>query len=273
MIPIALAAPAIAQSQHAKVLDAVDIQTLWSNSPSTFEEMVTCTGLDMTTIRLSAMGPDGVLGFRSGCAEQLAKDPNIQASGAKAEKLCDCLVDEIMQRDLTIGDLQAAMNPNSPLFNEVFMPCVTEAIPVSSAYHNSPDDISGPQGTATVPVIALGSVHKVKVCLGGTEQYFIIDSGAEDCMISSTFVQELEKAGVIDTSVHVPPRDYLIADGTKLTCKRHVINGMEIGPLKVDRVIVASIDQNIQYLLGKSFLNKFKEWRINEEGKTITLQR
>ncbi len=273
MIPIALAAPAIAQSEHAKVLDAVDIQTLWSNSPTTFEEMVACTGMDMTTMRLSAMGADGVRGFRRGCAEQLAKDPNITASGAKADKLCDCLVDAIMQRDLTIGDLQAAMNPNSPLFNEVFLPCVTDAIPVSSAYHSSPDDISGPQGAATVPVISLGKVHKVKGRVGGTEQYFIIDSGAEDCIISSTFAQELVKAGAIDTSEHIPPRDYMMADGSKVTYQRHVLNGMEIGPFKVNRVVAASIDQNIQYLLGKSFLNKFKEWQVDEVGKTITLRR
>ncbi len=273
MIPIALAAPAIAQSERAKVLDAVDIQTLWSNSPTAFEEMVVCTGMDMTTIHLSIMGADGVRRFRSGCAEQLAKDPNITATGAKAEKLCDCLVDAIMQRDLTIGDLQAAMNPNSPLFNEVFLPCMTDAIPTSSAYHSSLDDISGPQGATTMPVISLGKVHKVKVRVGGTEQYFIIDSGAEDCIISSTFAQELAKAGAIDTSEHIPSRDYLMADGTKVTCERHVISGLEIGPFKVSRVMAASIDQNIQYLLGKSFLNKFKEWRIDEVGKTFTLQR
>lgn len=273
MIPIALAAPAIALSKNPDLLDGLSIGALWNNSSTSFEEMVTCTGMDMTSMHLSAMGPDGVRRFRSGCAEQLAKDPNITATGAQAEMLCDCMVDAVLQRDLTIGDLQAAMNPNSPLFNEVFVPCVTNAIPASSAYASAPEDITGPQGSATVPVISLGKVHKVKVHVGGTDQYFIIDSGAEDCIISEAFLKELQAAGAVDTTEHLTPREYLMADGSRATYQRHVLNGVEVGPFKADRVVAASIDQNIQYLLGKSFLNKFKEWRIDEEGKTITLRR
>lgn len=33
------------------------------------------------------------------------------------------------------------------------------------------------------------------------------------------------------------------------------------------------MDQDIQYLLGKSFLQKFKTWRIDESAKTISFER
>lgn len=273
VLPIVLSTEAIAKANNPRILDNVDLAALVMNNPSSFETLSTCTGLDVNSVRLATIGEEGLAETRKGCAEQLAAEPSIEQIGADPAFLCDCVVNEMVRRDLTIGDFYKAMDPNSPLFNEVFMPCVTEAMPERESEHGSPEDITGSTRTITLPVVTFGSVHKVKLRIGTSEQYFIIDSGAEECFISAKLLAELQQAQAIDTSVKLDAREYTMADGTKTTCSRHVVNGVEIGDWKVDNVTVAVIDQDIQYLLGKSFLKKFKEWKIDEAGKTLTLER
>ncbi len=273
VLPIVLSTEAIATAKNVNVLENVDLGILIMSNDDSFDHLTTCTELNMNGIRLASLGEEGLTEMREQCAVQLREEPTIQNAGADPVKLCDCVFGAIVARDLTIGDVYTAMDPNSPLYNEVFMPCAIEAMPATSVYRPSPADISGPSETITVPVLTLSNVHKVKIRLGGADQYFIIDSGAEDCFISTKLATELEQSGAIDKSVILDDREYLLADGTRITCKRHVINGMQIGPLTADRVVAASMDQNIQYLLGKSFLQKFKRWHIDEAAKTLTLER
>ncbi len=273
VLPIVLSTEAIATASNPRILDNVDLAALVMNNPTSFDELSKCTGLDINSVRLATIGEDGLTETRKGCAEQLAAEVSIQQIGADPVFLCACVINEMVARDLTIGDFYKAMDPNSPLFNEVFMPCVTEAMPEREPAHGTAEDITGTSNTITLPVVTYGSVHKVKLRIGGSEQYFIIDSGAEDCIISAKLLAELQQAQVIDQGVRLLDREYALADGKRTTCARHIVNGIEIGEWKVDNVVVAVMDQEIQYLLGKSFLKKFKEWRIDEAARTLTLQR
>lgn len=273
VLPIVLSTEAIATASNPRILDNVDLAALVMNNPSSFETISTCTGLDVNSVRLATIGEEGLAETRKGCADQLALEPSIKQSGADPAFLCDCVVNEMVARDLTIGDFYKAMDPNSPLFNEVFMPCVTEAMPERRTESGSPEDITGASRTITLPVVTYGSIHKVKLRIGNTEQYFIIDSGAEDCFISAKLLGELQQAQAIDTLTKLEDREYAMADGKKTTCTRHIVNDIEVGTWQVDNVVVAVVEQDIQYLLGKSFLKKFKEWRIDEAAKTLTLER
>jgi len=272
-IPIFLSTEAIATTTNPRILDNVDLAILIGSRETSFEELMACSGFDVNSIRLSAIGPEGVAEMKQECAGQLRKEPSIVQSGADPDVLCNCMIDEVTSRDLTLGDVYSAMDPNSPLFNEVFLPCATRSTGQTGTVSHAPSDITGPTGPTTVPVVLLGSVHKVKMKVGGKEQYFIVDSGAEDCIFSGRFMEELRKSGAIDSTEMLPDRDYLTADGRTVRCKRYLVHGFEIGPLRVDRVVVASMDGDIQHLLGKSFLKKFREWRIDEEAKTLTLER
>jgi len=272
-IPILLSTEAIASTTNPKILEHVDLAILIGGRETAFEEILACSGMEMGMVRLSTIGPDGVAHMRSECSAQLATEATIQNAGISAQVLCDCLIDEVLSRDLTIGDIYAAMDPNSPLFNEVFLPCAENSTKKDFDSISSSEDIAGPVGTTTVPVIQYSNVHKVKVRLGDTEQYFIIDSGAEVCIVSKKFAVQLEQAGLIDRTTTLPDRDYMLANGTSVTCQRFVVNGFQIGPLRIDRVLVASMDHDIQYLLGKSLLQKFKTWRIDESAKTISFER
>jgi len=272
-IPIFLSTEAIASTTNSKILENVDLAILIGGRETAFEEILACSGMDMGMVRLATIGSDGVAHMRSECSAQLAGQATILNAGMNAQLLCDCIIDEVLSRDLTIGDIYAAMDPNSPLFNEVFLPCASTSTKKDLDSIGSTEDITGPTGTTTVPVIQYSNVHKIKVRLGDTEQYFIIDSGAEDCIISKKFAAQLEQAGLVERSAALPDRDYMLANGTFVTCQRFMVNGFQIGPLRIDRVMVASMDHDIQYLLGRSLLQKFKGWRVDESAKTITFER
>jgi hypothetical protein len=273
VLPIVLSTEAIATASNPRILDNVDLAALVMNNPTSFDQLTACTGLDINSVRLVTIGEEGLSDTRKGCAEQLAAEVSIKQIGADPVALCDCVINEMVARDLTIGDFYKAMDPNSPSFNEVFMPCVTKAIPERETGHDAAKDVTGSTSTITLPVVTYGSVHKVKLRIGGSEQYFIIDSGAEDCFISAKLLAELQQAPALDGTVKLEDREYVLADGKRTTCARHIVNGIEIGDWKVDNVVVAVIDQDIQYLLGKSFLKKFKQWRIDEAARTLTLER
>lgn len=202
------------------------------------------------------------------CSEVLRQQANAQLASYDLDVLCNCLFDQMAAHDLTLADLPKAQDPNSPLFNEVMVPCMDQAMIANTG----PVEVTGPPGPVQVPVIAMANLHKVKVRIGGTENYFIIDSGANDCFISTALADQLRTKGAFSEEDRLPDQLYAMADGTQVTCERYKVKGVALGPYTVNGATFAVLDMaNVQFLLGKSILGRFKEWRIDAATNTLVL--
>jgi len=123
-----------------------------------------------------------------------------------------------------------------------------------------------------VPVKRQGNTYSVEINVGGKNIVYIIDSGASEMVISSSFIKYLTDLGVIRDSDFLPNKTFTLADGSERNYRRVKIPVVRIGTIKVEDVEAAIVDDNSPLLLGKSFLDKFRYWKINNSNQTIELR-
>jgi clan AA aspartic protease (TIGR02281 family) len=124
----------------------------------------------------------------------------------------------------------------------------------------------------SVPVKRLANTYLVEISIGGKNLIYIIDSGASEMFISASMEKNLLDLGVIRNSDYLPTKKFTLADGSEKIYRRVKIPTVRIGTIKIEDVEAAISDDNSPLLLGKSFLDKFKYWKVNNASLTIELQ-
>ncbi len=212
-------------------------------------------------------------GFMSGCIRELKNNPDLKEVDIDEFVYCDCINEEIQKRGFSLSQLDEIEDENSVLFNEVFISCLSKpgVLKESSA---STNDIVGYSESDHVSLINYGVAFKVKLKVGNLSKYFILDSGASDIMISSDFERELLLEGLISRENYLTDDYYSLADGSKVKCRRILLNGFQIGDFTVNNVTIAIVDNSdSSLLLGKSFLDKFANWSIDNKNSLLYLER
>lgn len=92
-------------------------------------------------------------------------------------------------------------------------------------------------------------------------------------MISKSMETKFLDLGIIRNSDYLPSRIFVLADGSQKTYRRVKLSSIRIAGERVEDIIVAITDDSSPLLLGKSFLNKFKSWKLNNTNSTIELNR
>lgn len=118
----------------------------------------------------------------------------------------------------------------------------------------------------------LGGVSTLSVNMGGIKTKAILDSGASDVSIPEGLFNELLNQGVIEEKNMLSPGLYSIADGSVVVSKRFIIPLMIVGNVGVPNVECSVNQSQDMLLLGKSFLNRFKSWKINNEFNQLILE-
>jgi hypothetical protein len=160
-------------------------------------------------------------------------------------------------------------DPNSTLHNEFVSTLQTElqkqcigALPQAT--------VSGP-ASGFVPLLRYGTMYKIKVRLGTSEKYYMMDSGASVSLISQSYANELTAAGLITPDQHAGEFLLELADGTTNTCQMVLLNKVKIGSFTLDDVAFGIIEEDIAFLLGKNILDAFHSWNINNNNSTLQL--
>jgi predicted aspartyl protease len=136
------------------------------------------------------------------------------------------------------------------------------------------EDIIGTNNSETIPLTKLLNVYKLKVSFGSIEKYFTLDSGANDVFINGDLERELLLDGLIKKSDYLSTHPYRMADGTMVDCRRIKLNNITIGGYTINNVIVAISDKSAgMLLLGKSLLDKFSDWKIDNKKEELILSR
>ncbi len=211
----------------------------------------------------------------------LSKSIRGQARGELKEinlqDFCTCATAVFQQRGFTLKDQVQLNDPNSLLYNELAFKC---GDPYSGkkagGYHwNEKDNLSigGPKLSDTVPTIQIGNVNKVKLRIGNHTNVWTIDSGASDLLISKEFEEMLLGEGLLKQADFIETGTYTLADDRTISCRRYLVHDINIGSFVLHDVVMAASDSVRQFLLGKSVLNKFSSWTIdNRQGWLVLVK-
>jgi clan AA aspartic protease (TIGR02281 family) len=107
--------------------------------------------------------------------------------------------------------------------------------------------------------------------LGGVEGNLILDSGASDVSISKAFEKRLLERGIISTHHYLKPANYRIADGSIVEKDRFTIPYIQLGEIVIQNVTCSVSKTADVMLLGKSFLDRFKSWKIDNNTNKLIL--
>ena len=127
--------------------------------------------------------------------------------------------------------------------------------------------------TQTVPLEKSGGVYNIFVSIGKIGRKFVFDSGASDVSISESLERELINTGVITQKNYLSPALYKLANGSIVECRRILLPEMKVGDFTVKNVTVSVTKGNDVLLLGKSFLDKFSKWTIDNNTQTLKLEK
>ena len=132
--------------------------------------------------------------------------------------------------------------------------------------------IQSKNNTGTVSLIKKNGVFNIPILIGGVSKEFVFDTGASDVLISKKLEQKLITKGYLKKEYYLTDGLYRIADGSIIRLRRLLIPELTIGDFTLFNV-EASVTNGDTLLLGKSVLDKFKNWNINNLTQTLELKK
>ena len=117
-----------------------------------------------------------------------------------------------------------------------------------------------------------GNVYYINVKIGSITRKFILDTGASEVNISEELERELIFEGIITKSDYLQKGNYKTANGSIQECRRVLIKSITVGGYTISNVTASISNDNSPILLGKSFLDKFKKWSIDNQKSELDLE-
>lgn len=191
------------------------------------------------------------------------------------KQYCNCVINIFLKRGFTLHDEKNLANPNSLLYNELAYSCGSPLKGLEDAgfiwQSSMRASIISDKIKDTIPTIQLANTTRVKVQIGKEEYVWLLDSGASDLLVSTSYANQLLHEGLLKQSDFIGNGNYTLADGREVACKRYRINGVKIGSFILNDVVLASSDEIRHFLLGKSVLNKFSSWTVDNRLGALIL--
>ena len=212
--------------------------------------------------------------FLLGCESRMNKSYNNLSEVIDSHLYCECLKNETNKKGLKVS-LKDLKDENSVVYNEIIVNCINKTGVIKNKENNTTEnDVIGNNNFESIPIVNINEIHKVKISFGDISKYFIIDSGASYTTISSNLERELLLDGIIKKESYLDDEDFKTADGSIITCKVILLNNINIGGFIVNNVKIAVVkNDKSDLLLGKSLLNKFKNWSIDNQKSLLYLEK
>lgn len=229
--------------------------------------------------------------FIQSCVSEFHKKPEMNEYSG--DIYCTCFYDKMMEQGLGKNAFKDISDPNSPVVIEIAAPCLIEAkwkeglkfddmpVPAKEGEEVADDntvaaevisDVIGPVSDS-IKLVNIAGVYRVKVTVGTAEKYFTLDSGASDVCINSILEKELLNQGLITKNDYIGEGIYTLADGSKVKARRVFISDLKLGAYTVNNVEAVILSKDSGMLLGKSFLDKFSNWSIDNKTGSLLLTR
>ncbi len=124
----------------------------------------------------------------------------------------------------------------------------------------------------SIPLIKSGKTYFINISIGTKRKKYILDSGASDVTIDESTYDQLVQSGVIKVRHKLPDGEYQIADGSIKTYRRTYIPEIQIGNIVIENVVATIVPNGQPLLLGKSLLDNFKTWKIDNLKNTLNVE-
>lgn len=212
--------------------------------------------------------------FTIACQYTMNNEKGIDKNIFDVNKYCECVETELSKNGVTISTLKEFQDENSVSYNEIIQKCAnSNAVIKNKEATLKENDVTSSKTYDYIPITNTGSSYKTKITFGEISKYFIIDSGATDSSISIDFERELLLEGIIKKENYLDDGYYILANGTQVKCRKLLLNNIRIGDFIVNNVTLSVRTSGNDLLLGKSFLNKFKTWTINNKDQNLYLEK
>ena len=214
--------------------------------------------------------------FVGKCVDNLRLQTDKPLNDTLARLFCSCAADVLEKRKISLEKFDDLSDPNSFLYNEIAYKCGSPFLEPSDLAKDwkaiNRKDIIGPD-IDSVTVISVMGMHKVKIKIGTQTKIWLLDSGASDLLISDEFEKTLKSEGVINQLNYIGEGHYGLADNRQITCKRYKIDNVRIGHLVINNIILATSKETKEFLVGKSLLNKFSQWILDNKNNLLILRK
>lgn len=143
----------------------------------------------------------------------------------------------------------------------------------SNNYNPKAIDIKGSSNSSTIKLEKENGVYYIGVIVGGVLKKFVLDTGASDVLLSDSTEKDLIKLGIIKKENYTTPALYKIANGSIVQCRRLILPELKIGNFTVTNVTASVGVGTVPLLLGKSVLDKFKKWTVDNLTQTLNIEK
>jgi hypothetical protein len=124
----------------------------------------------------------------------------------------------------------------------------------------------------SIPLTKNGKLNTLNLKFGNILKTYIFDSGASDMSIDNETYQYFENSGQLKIENRLSDAEYQLADGTIVRFKRVKIPQFTINDIVIKNIESTVIENGKPLLLGKSFLDNFKSWKIDNENNKLTVE-
>lgn len=122
------------------------------------------------------------------------------------------------------------------------------------------------------PLNKNGNTYSLNIKFGKLVKTYILDSGASDMSIDDDTYGYLDINNEIKIEDRLSDAKYQLADGSTVVFKRVRIPSFTINDVTVKKIEATRVQNGKPLLLGKSFLDSFKSWKIDNENQTLIVE-
>ncbi len=226
-------------------------------------------GLQGNSDAVGEINSTGRINFINGCVKAFLLEERIDAEFtlSQMETSCECLYDRVLRQDgMTMAEY---LDPNGVIYNEMLDECMSDLYALQ-VYLNEGARPRGCTGTMRLPVLRdMSGTWKVKVNLGVSEKYLILDTGASELIINQDWADELKAQGILSNA----PIDnilYTMADDREVFADIYVASRMSFGACDFYDFKVAVLPEG-GMLCGMGVLSLFSSWHIDEGNRELVL--
>jgi hypothetical protein len=214
--------------------------------------------------------------FVSNCMRNLETNRGKTIDAEKREQYCRCQLELVKEKRIADAQIETLNDPNSLLTFEFMYKCGTLLIEEKDVLKgwdaNATKDITGP-ASDTVNVLVVNGMTFVKVKIGSLVRVWLLDSGASVLFINTDMETTLKKEGRLSEAGYLGIGEYELANGEVERCRRYLVNQVQIGEFSVDNIIIAVSEKSKSIIVGKSLLNKFSTWALDNSKNKLILTR
>lgn len=212
--------------------------------------------------------------FISGCIKTIWNSSEKNLDSNRVKNFCNCQLQLVKTKKISDAEMQTLMNPNSILFYEMMYTCgnpfATKDALERSWTSTSANDVEGPS-IDTIRVLTLNGMTYVKMKIGSNVQVWLFDTGASDLLVDTETEKALMNEQILGESNYLGPTEYEMANGIIDTCRRYRVNNVQIGSFTIDNVLLSVTDKGKRLIVGKSLMNKFSQWILNNAQNRLIL--